>query len=433
MKRHWTRITALALGALVALGMNDVAQAAQPMPRPYVELTVKGATYKPGATVEVRLGEKIRVGVKVMGGRRAWCMQPGKYANVGRRMVITSNNENGLSFTINNGQFRGDWTLKSEKATFFAGQGARVKKVSDRAADVEFPDARVGQTYFKVTVKARWHYVRHTPAGRRVKNEDQEATNKFHFKIGKSAGAWYSSRNVVATGTEDFRVRGRLDYIQRFFNQIEAAAKKRDFAAARRILARLKTEVKSLEEAIREQKAKGKGTCKVTIMGSPLGQVLADMKKIKLMTRKWKDLAVIATGNVQKINGMLHKTQMTFSANVLRSVFKNYINWGTSIPTGAEDLLTSYDPNNRLTPFDLPRKVMGWWETANKDSSILKNQVRTIRILSQLRTFYLKKMKDAVAEKRTFHTLLNQLKPARAVHRQWAGIIRGRRSVRWKH
>jgi hypothetical protein len=429
-QRTWN--TAIALGALVFFGLGAAAGAAKPMPKPHVELSVKGAKHKAGAVVDVRLGEKTRVSARVMGGRRAWCMHPHTYANVGRRMVITSNHENGLSFTINNGQFRGDWTLKSEKATFSAGRGVKVKRVSDREADLEFPDEGVGETYVKVTVKARWHYVRHTPAGRRAKDEDQEATGTFRFKIGTSAGSWYSSRNLVATGTEDFRVRGRLDYIQRFFNEIEAAAKKRDVAAAKRILSRLKIEVKSLEEAIREQKAKGKGTCKVTIMGSPLGQVLADIKKLEIMTRKWKDLAVIATGNAQKINGMLHKTQMTFSANILRSVFKNYINWGTSVPTGAEDMLTVYDPNNRLAPFDLPRKFMGWWEAANKDSSILKNQARTIKILSELRTFYLKKMEDAVAEKRTLHTVLNQLKPAKGIHKQWAGFIRGRQGVRWK-
>ncbi len=423
-------IVALALGSLVFVAVDDTASAKR-MPKSYVELMVKGARYKPGATINVRLGEKIRVSAKVMGGRRAWCTQPQKYANVGRRMVITSNHENGLSFIINSGRFRGDWTLSSEKATFSAGQGAKVKRVSDKAADVEFPDVRVGKTYFKVTVKANWHYVRHTPAGRHAKDEGQVATSKFHFKIGKPEGTWYSSRNIVATGTADPRVRGRLDYIQRFFNQIEAAGKKRDFATARRILSRLKIELKSLEKATREQKAKGKGSCKVTIMGSPLGQVLADMKKLELMTQKWKKLAVIASGNTLKINRMLQKTQMTFSANILRSVFKNYINWGTSIPTGGEDLLTSYDPNNRLTPFDIPRKVMGWWETANKDSSILKNQARTIRILSALRTFYLKKMRDAVAERKAFHTLLNQLAPAKAMHRRWTGIIRGRRGVRW--
>ena len=75
---------------------------------------------------------------------------------------------------------------------------------------------------------------------------------------------------------------------------------------------------------------------------------------------------------------------------------------------------------------------MGWWETANKDSSILKNQARTIRILSQLRRFYLKKMDAAVGEKRAIHALLNQLKPCQGIHRQWAGIIRGRRGVRWR-
>jgi len=402
------------------------------MPKPYVELTVNGAKYKPGATVDLRPGERVRVGARVMGGRRAWCTDPGKYANVGRTMVITSNHEDGLSFTINNGQFRGDWKLKSEKASFSAGQGVRVTSVSDGAADVEIQDLRLGQTYLKVAAKASWHYVRHTPAGRRESDEDQAATDTFNLRINTSEGAWFSSRNIVATGTEDNHVRGRLDYIQRFFNEIEAAAKKRDLAAARRILARLQTEVKSLEDAIREQKAKGKGVCKVTIMGSPLGQVLADLERLELMAKKWKELAAIAGSNALTIDGMLRRTQMTFSANVLRSVFKNYINWGTSIPTGAEDLLTVYDPHSRLAPFDLPRKVMGWWETANKDASILKNQAVTIKTLTELRTFYLTKAKDSIAERRAFQTVLTGLRPARTVHDQWAGFIRGRPGVRWK-
>jgi hypothetical protein len=416
---------------LVSISGNAIAK--KKMPKSEVSLLVKGVTYKPGATIEVRVGEKIRVEAKVIGGRRSWCAEPETYANVGRNMVITANNENGLSFSINRGQFRGDWKLKEEKAKFKSGAGAKIKKVSNREADIEFPDEGVGQTYFNVTVKAKWNYVRRTPAGRREKSEEQTATDKFTFKIIKDKGVWFSSKNIVAKGTEDFRVRGRLSYIQRFFNEIEKHAKKRDFAKAKARLKRLKVEVNSLVEALKELKKKKPGSnCAVTIMGSPVGQVLTDIKKFEVMTKKWKTLAIIANGNAQKINTMLLKTQMTFSGNVLRSVFKNYINWGTSIPTGAEDLLTVYDPNNRLTPFDLPRKVMGWWETANKDASILKNQVQTIKILTELRKFYLKKMQDAVKEKKAFHVVLNGLQPAKKLATNWSGFIRGKKPVKWR-
>jgi hypothetical protein len=102
---------------------------------------------------------------------------------------------------------------------------------------------------------------------------------------------------------------------------------------------------------------------------------------------------------------------MGFSANVLRSVFKNYINWGTSIPTGAEDLLSIYDPNNIFGPVDLPRKFLGFYEEANNDASILQNQVRTIKLLSELRKFYEEKMTNSTTERRELFKIINDLKP----------------------
>jgi len=145
---------------------------------------------------------------------------------------------------------------------------------------------------------------------------------------------------------------------------------------------------------------------------------MTHLTTLDALSNKWKELAIIAQGNVAKINEMLLNVQMGLSANVLRSVFKNYINWGTSIPTGATDLLTLYDPSSILTAVSLPGKVMGWWEEANNDASILENQIKTIKMLSELRQFYLDRMTKCVEERKQIHTLIDELEPVRELNEE---------------
>jgi len=108
---------------------------------------------------------------------------------------------------------------------------------------------------------------------------------------------------------------------------------------------------------------------------------------------------------------MLLDYQMGFSANVLKSVFKNYINWGSGLPTGVENFLTLYDPSNMLGVIDLPRNVMGWYLDAQSDASILNNQVKAIQNLSKLREFYLDNMANFVKERKKLQEIIKDLQP----------------------
>jgi hypothetical protein len=388
-----------------------------PPRNPFVVLRINGTEYQPNAEIHVRPGERLVVEAILMGGKRDYCSDPDKYANVGKNTVINTKGEDGMSFTIGDGTFRGTWTLKNETAVFSSAEGLTVspKQTSgtiQRTAIIEIPKSGYSKIYLKVKSETNWHYVRHTQAGKQEQDENNKGESTFYFVIGTEEGVWYSSANITAKGIDNFSVRNSLDRIQSLYRQIEERLMKKDYSGAEMQINNLKTSISDLKSTVETQKQKDKNfTCEITFIGLPSDIPMQDLSKIKIMADKWKEMALIAQGNVSRINTMLLNSQMGFSANVLRSVFKNYINWGTSIPTGAEDLLSIYDPNNIFGPVDLPRKFLGFYEEANNDASILQNQVRTIKLLSELRKFYEEKMTNSTTERRELFKIINDLKP----------------------
>lgn len=401
----------------VLLFFTNVILAGDPPRKPFVVLRVNGVEFKEGAEIKVRQGERIKVEAVLMGGKRDYCSNPQTYANVGKNTVIESSGENGMSFNINGGQFRGKWTLTSETAKFTSGDKVKIEMVStnkkvQREAYLQIPQGDYSKVFLKVQSQTSWHYVRNTPAGQSEQDENNDGTATFYLVIEQESGAWYSSTNIVAKGTEDFSVRNRLDDIQKFYGLIENYLRKKDFANADMQIKNLKNSIGDVKKLIAEKKQKdSKFSCEVTFIGLPTDIGMEHLNKINSMSARWKENYTISQANAQKINEMLLNTQMTFSANILRSVFKNYINWGTSIPTGAEDILTIYDPNNVFGPLDIPRKVMDWYTTAEKDAGILKNQANTIKNLTELREFYLDRTKRFVDERKKLIELSNDLKP----------------------
>jgi hypothetical protein len=131
------------------------------------------------------------------------------------------------------------------------------------------------------------------------------------------------------------------------------------------------------------------------------------------------------------LNKMLLDKETSFTANVLKSVFKNYINWGTSIPTSVPDLLTLYDPKGLFTALDLPRKTMEWWEAAENDAGILKDQVNTIQQLNSLLKFYETRRDNFTTERQALVDIINSLKPVEEMHAEMGAYIKSVGSVKY--
>ncbi|MDD2634868.1 MAG: hypothetical protein PHW82_05155 [Bacteroidales bacterium] len=395
---------------------------------PFVVLRVNGVEYTEGAEISVRSGERVQVEAILKGGKRDYCSDPQTYANVGRNTVITSQGENGMTFEINAGEFHGDWRLTSEKATFSSGPDVVITPQSDgkvqRSAKVEFKPGNYSKVFFKVSSVTEWHYVRHTPAGKTEQDETNNGTATFYFIIEAEEGVWYSSNNIKAKGTEDFSIRNNLDRIQKSYNQIEKSLLERDFASAEMHFENLKTSVDELKGNINRAKEKDSNfECEISLIGLPSDLSMKHIQDLRKLANLWKDNYHICNDYVTEINDLLLKTQLNFTNNIFKSVIKNYVNWGTSVPSAPEDLLSVYDPNNIFGPVDLPRKVMSWVEEAEKDASILKDEISSMQKLKDLQKFYQNRINNFLKERREFINILNSLKPAQDLHNKMHAFI----------
>jgi len=392
--------------------------------KPFVVLRINGKEYKSGSYIDVRPGEIIEIEAVLLGGRRDYCANPQVYANVGANTTITSQGENGMSFYIGDGTFRGTWSLTSEKAVFSAGTGAIITPVAatgnkNNIAKIEIPKSGYGQVFITVNMTTDWHYVRFTQAGRSEQNETNKGKGTFYFKIQQEEGVWYSSANLSAKGVENFSVRNSLDRVQRSYDDIKQQILNKNFSNIDMYVNNLKNSVSDLKSTIENEKSKDANfECEVTFIGLPTTETMKHIKAFETLSVKWREQYLICQDNVSKINDMLLKVRTGLSTNILRSVFKNYINWGTSIPTSYPDFLTLYDPSSALTVASLPAKVMGWWTDANNDASILKNQFQTIQMLSTLQNFYMDRMTKSVDERQKVQDLIRDLEPVKQLDSQ---------------
>lgn len=431
-----TFLSKMAVLFLAVFLVSIVANAGIPPRDPFVVLRVNGVEYKANAEIKVRSGERIQVEAVLMGGKRDYCSNPQTYANIGKNTVILSQGENGMSFDINQGQFRGDWKLSSEKATFTSGPEVAISPITNgtmqRGANVEFKPGNYQKVFFKANSTTSWHYVKNTPAGRQEENETYTGTATFYFVIEVEDGEWFSSNNVKAVGKEDFSIRNNLDRIQEFYNLIEKAMLAKNWSSAQMQWGNLKNSIGELKSNIEKaQKKDPLFKCDISLMGLPSDLSMNHITDLKIMSEKWKESWQICSNNAQEINKMLLDKKMNFSANILRSVFKNYISWGTSIPTSAPDILTQYDPKGIFTAVDLPRKVMGWYEDAQKDASILNDQAGSIKQMNALLSFYEKRRDNYIEERKAIIGILFELKPVEALHSEMKSYISSAKSVKY--
>ena len=409
--------------SLFFICLINVLFAVEPMRDPFVLLIVDGVQYKDGDRIEVRAGEKIFVEAIIQGGRRDYCSNPQVYANIGQNTVIESQGEKGMSFNINSGQFRGTWKLLKEHAQFTSAEYVKIASGTStpggiqRTAFVEIDHNYYSEVFMKVNMSADWHYVRHTPGGVREENETNTAVASFTFVIMKDEGVWFTSNNLSVKGEENFSVRNNLHDIQKFYDLIEKCLLEKNLNCAEMHFNNLKTTIQNLNTSIDRAKKDNPGfECEVTFIGLPSDLPLEHIMKIEKASKQWKDMYSISQENAQKINEILLNTQLTFSANIMKSIVKNYIDWGSGLPTGVMDMITMHDPNNVFKTVSLPGKILDWYTQASEDAGILKNQANNIKLLSELREYYLSRMENAVVEMKEFNKIIVELRPVQNLH-----------------
>ena len=402
----------------------------------FIVLMVNGKEYRQGDEIIVRFGEKLSVEAILKGGRRDYCSNPQKYANVGRTVVIESFGEDGMSFDVNNGQFKGKWSLKEEFSLFTTSPKMSVTQTGrgavQRSAIITIPQSNISTILLKVKATATWHYERRAASGRKEKDDVNEASATFKLVVKQEEGVWYSSANVIAKGEENFTVRNELNEVQKFYDRIGQYLLKKDYSAANREIQNLKNYVGEVKRAINDAKQKNSSyKCDVTFVGLPTDVTMEYRFKLNLVFDKWKERFYISQANMSKINNMLLDTQMTFSANVLRSVFKNYISWAGYMPPQLQDVPGAL-ASDAIGSLDLPRQVMGWYLDAQKDAGILKNQVETIKKLTELRTFYLNNILNYTKERAEIKKLIDEYDTDKQVAEELKQYFKGLDWASWR-
>jgi len=412
--------------------------AAEPVRKPFVEITINGKILSPGQKAEVRPGEKIKVTAVLRGGKRDYCSMPEKYANVGANTQIVTKGDDAMFFTIQGGnQFRGEWTLGNETATMSSSSEVVIEPlpqqgVKQTEAYVTLPKSGLGQTYLKVKVNTLWKYQRTTPAGTTNTEETNTGEDTFFLVLTGASDAWYSSENIVVTGTENFSIRNKLDQVQNFYKEIEAALRMKNMNGAQMHINNLKTSLGSLKSEIERQKRENSSfVCDISLMGSPTDLSMDHFNKLQKMSELWKIQYTIAQENSQRINQLLLNKQIILKKNILRQLSKNYRNWASPVPSDATDLVEMYNPSHTLGAFVLPLKVLSWNETAREDASILKDQVMGIQMLSELREFYLDRLQKSVDERKIIIESQNSLQPVKAIDSQLKGYFSGLSWLKW--
>lgn len=411
---------------------------AEPMREPFVEITVNGKTYVNGDKIETRPGERLQITAAIRGGRRDYCSMPEKYANIGKTTEIVSKGDDGMFFTVQGGsQFRGEWKLANETATFSSSGEVVVEHlpqqgVKQTGAFVTLPKSGISATYLKVRVNTLWKYERTTPAGLTKQEEENKAEASFTLVLATVASGWYSSENIVVSGTEDFSLRNKLDQVQRFYKEIETALLAKNFNGARMHVSNLQTSLNSVKSEIeRLKREKPNFECNVSLIGSPTDVSMGHLTTLEKLSDLWKTQYDIASSNTLKINQILVNKQISLTNNIMKSVIKNYVDWGTPIPSDEVDIATLYDPTLVLTGTTLPFKVLNWNASAVEDASILKDQVTGIQLLSELREFYQERTSVSVEERKRIINAKNILTPVKTMDAQLKTYFGGLSWLKW--
>ncbi len=424
---------------IIGLFVNPlVSFGAEPVRKPFVEISLNGQVISPGQKAELRPGEKVKITAVLRGGKRDYCSMPEKYANIGQTTQIVSKGDDGMFFTIQGGgQFRGEWKLGDETATFISSSEVVIEPlpkqgIKQSEAYITLPKSGLGQTYLKVKVNTLWKYQRTTPAGTTNTEEVNTGEDTFYLVLSGASGSWYSSENIVVTGTENFSVRNKLDQVQRFYTEIAAALKNKNMGNVSMHIANLQSSLTSLKSEIERQKRDNSSfECEVSLLGSPTDLSMEHLNKLQKLADAWRTQYDISQANTIKINQLLLNKQISLTNNIMKSVIKNYLDWASPIPSDATDLVSIYNPSQTLGVFVLPIKFLSWNEGAAEDASILKDQVVGIKMLSELRDFYQERYQKSVEERKIIINTQNSLLPIKAVDNQLKGYFSGLSWLKW--
>lgn len=211
---------------------------------------------------------------------------------------------------------------------------------------------------------------------------------------------WFSSRYILASGAETFRLRSALERLDRYMTEAGENLLSGRYEQARRQIDTIRAEIDDLHRSL----PSGDAGSRITFRGLPTDDAVIRRLRLQFMMAKWKEAYTIVNAALDQVQRELADLRNILSANVFKSIIKNYISWSNSIPTDIESGIAGYSTATGL--LDLPRGFLGWYEESQKDAGILNDQFRKKRALEELERFYEGKREYIIQQRREAADLL---------------------------
>ena len=256
----------------------------------------------------------------------------------------------------------------------------------------------------------------------------KQAPAVLDYWIPLPAEGWFASRYILASGAETFRLRNALERLDRYMAEAGGNLLNGKYGLARDQLATVRAEIGDLHRTVDE----GQGATRITFRGLPSDDAMLRRLWLQFMMGKWKEEYVIVNDALAKAQTELSDLSNVLSANVFKSILKNYISWSNSIPTDVVSGLSGYSTLTGLA--DLPRGFTGWVEEGSKDAGILNDQFRKKRALDDLVRHCEAKREAIIAERRKVADLLKEIdrSPLTGLDRSLQSYFRGLGWAPWQ-
>jgi len=205
---------------------------------------------------------------------------------------------------------------------------------------------------------------------------------KPHGYRGDTRPTWFRGDYIVAYGEADKDLLPDLERLERFLASTTATvnAGKLDLAAKQT------EQLAAMLDAMRKQLAAEGNRSSVRVVALPTSPALDKLRSMQTLMARLKSLRLQAVEHVDQLQKDIQSLKLNFMDNVMKGMFKSYLSWSGALPSDPVDGFAGYSLNTSL--FNLPRNLAGMLESAEKDSSILKNQVQAIRTMEKLQRFW---------------------------------------------
>jgi hypothetical protein len=314
-----------------------------------IQITIDGKSIKSGDILTVKPGQKLLVGVEMIGGRRDYCKFPDTDADLAGVAEIISRGENGITYQMNG--VKTEWKLMKEEPQFFTDKYLQIKTTANKPlTEITVKNDKFSQTFLKIAVKTNWQFTRNEE----IKQEVNSAEETVYFQLAGGSDVWFQTQNIQASGIKNELVKEKLIDIQSAFDSIETNFYRLNFTALQQSNRNLQNMVSVLKSTIDEVKTGNPSyQAKILFIGLPSDNPYNDISVFSVIQSNWDTQEALVYDQKQQL-GKLPAQSTNESKEELVKIITGFVNWQQKLTESTFKVLTRYIPDLKSEKVQLP-------------------------------------------------------------------------------